>query len=174
VPEKVLLSPRRVVVAPVQPVQLPTVRVPMVAVLDLISVVEALVAKKFVVVAEVPVAFTKVKFWSVEEPIAKRLITDVRPSSSTSNKTVPPENPVLFVPIVKFSEVELLSESILILNEFVVLMNPLVRFPRVSTFGTVREPILPVVEKRFVLDAVVEKKFVLVALVLVELMEVKF
>ena len=33
----------------------------------------ALVANRLVVVAEVPVAFRKVKFWRVEEPVTKRL-----------------------------------------------------------------------------------------------------
>lgn len=32
---------------------------------------DAVVAKKFVVVAEVPVAFMKVKFWRVDEPVAR-------------------------------------------------------------------------------------------------------
>jgi hypothetical protein len=51
------LSPSSVEEAdePPQPTQLPTVSVPIVAVFDLISVVEALVAKKFVVVALVVV-----------------------------------------------------------------------------------------------------------------------
>jgi hypothetical protein len=39
-------------------------------------VVEALVLKKFVVVALVPVALTKVRFWRVEEPVA-RILVDV-------------------------------------------------------------------------------------------------
>ena len=33
---------------------------------------EAVLAKKFVVVADVPVAFKKVKFWRVEEELTKR------------------------------------------------------------------------------------------------------
>ena len=79
-PLKVFESPRRVVEAepPPQPTQEPTVSVPIVAVLVLKSVVEALVAKKFVVVAEVPVARTKVKFWRVEEPVERRLPTVAR------------------------------------------------------------------------------------------------
>jgi len=35
-------------------------------------VVEAVVVKKLVVVAEVPVALMKVKFWRVEEPVMRR------------------------------------------------------------------------------------------------------
>ena len=37
-------------------------------------VVEAVVAKKVVVVAEVPVAFVKVTFWSVLDPVARMLL----------------------------------------------------------------------------------------------------
>jgi len=37
-------------------------------------VVDALVAKKLVVVAELPVAFTNVMFWKVEEALARRLV----------------------------------------------------------------------------------------------------
>ena len=40
---------------------------------------EAVVAKKLVVVAEVPVAFTKVKFWRVVDPERRRLESEVRP-----------------------------------------------------------------------------------------------
>ena len=40
---------------------------------------EAVVAKKLVVVAEVPVAFTKVKFWRVLDPVARRLPRVVSP-----------------------------------------------------------------------------------------------
>ena len=40
---------------------------------------EAVVAKKLVVVAEVPVALTKVKFWRVEEPVRRRFERVVRP-----------------------------------------------------------------------------------------------
>ena len=35
---------------------------------------DAVVANKFVVVALVPVAFTKVKFWRVEEPVTSKLV----------------------------------------------------------------------------------------------------
>ena len=37
------------------------------------------VAKKLVVVADVPVAFTKVKFWSVDDPVAKRFANESVP-----------------------------------------------------------------------------------------------
>ena len=42
-------------------------------------VVEALVAKKLVVVAEVEVELTAVKFWRVDEPLAKMLAKVPRP-----------------------------------------------------------------------------------------------
>ena len=49
-----------------------TLRVPPIfAVLAKRLVEEAVVAKKLVVVAEVPVAFEKVKFWRVVEPVTK-------------------------------------------------------------------------------------------------------
>lgn len=35
---------------------------------------EAVVLKKFVVVAEEPVAFTKVKFWRVDDPVARKFV----------------------------------------------------------------------------------------------------
>ena len=40
----------------------------------------AVVANILVVVAEEPVAFMKVKFWRVEEPVSKRLDSVVRPA----------------------------------------------------------------------------------------------
>ena len=58
------LVPKRVRVPP------PTLRL----------VVLAVVAKKLVVVAEVPVALTKVKFWRVEDALAKRVLVVVRPA----------------------------------------------------------------------------------------------
>ena len=47
-------------------------RFEVVAFVTLLLVPERRVEKKFVVVAAVPVAFTKVKFWRVEEPVTKR------------------------------------------------------------------------------------------------------
>ena len=45
-------------------------------------VLDAVVAKKLVVVAEVPVAVVKVKFWRVEDPVTKR-----EPFAAESNLT---------------------------------------------------------------------------------------
>jgi hypothetical protein len=73
-PEKALLSERSVEEAdePPQPTHEPTVRVPMLAAVAARLVEEAVVEKKLVVVAEVPVALVKVKFWRVVEPETKR------------------------------------------------------------------------------------------------------
>src|ERR1019366_4264897 len=60
-----------------EPVMLP-VRLP-VAVVKKRLVVEALVAKKLVVVAEVPVALTKVKFCRVVDDVTKRLVVVAPP-----------------------------------------------------------------------------------------------
>ena len=46
-------------------------------------VVEAVVAKKLVVVADVPVALVKVRFWRVVEEVARRFLSEVRPALST-------------------------------------------------------------------------------------------
>ena len=57
---------------------------------ELLWVVEnKVVANKLVVVAWVPVAFTKVKFWRVVEPVTKRLERVVRPlvAESVPGKT---------------------------------------------------------------------------------------
>jgi len=53
-------------------VRVPAVSVPMFAAVAKRFVEEAVVAKKLVVVAEVPVALRKVKFWRVEEPVTRR------------------------------------------------------------------------------------------------------
>jgi len=68
------------VLAPVPPFEtvralarFPRVRVPMLALVVKRFVELAVVAKKLVVVAEVPVAFKKVKFCNVLEPVASKL-----------------------------------------------------------------------------------------------------
>lgn len=40
---------------------------------------DAVVAKKFVVVAELPVAFTKVKFWSVDDDVTRTFVVVAKP-----------------------------------------------------------------------------------------------
>ena len=93
-----------------------------------------LVLKREVVVAAVPVALTKVKFWRVVEAVRSRLESEVRPPVAV---TVP----------VKLATLEMVC--------------PLMR-PEVTGPAT-RVPILPLVEKRLVDEAVVEKKLVVVA-----------
>jgi hypothetical protein len=95
---------------------------------------EAVVEKRDVVVALVPVALTNVKFWRVEEPVSSRFESVVSPPVAV---TVP---------------VKLAADDI---------VWPLIR-PEVSV-PAVSVPILPDVEKRFVLEAVLEKKLVVVA-----------
>ena len=57
----------------------PRVTKPKLALVEKRLVDEAVVAKKLVVVAEVPVALTKVKFWRVEEALARMLENVPRP-----------------------------------------------------------------------------------------------
>lgn len=108
-------------------------------------VVLAVVVKKLVVVAEVPVAFTKVKFCNVEDAFNKRFERVVRPE-------------VTFKVPVKEAALVMVWE----------LMRPEVMAPKVAL------PVLRAVANRLVEDAVVEKKLVEVALVEVEFRAVKF
>lgn len=70
---------------------------------------EAVVEKKFVVVAEVPVAFTKVKFWRVVEPVINRLVKVPRPVEVK----LPPE------PVVKkrFVELAVVEKKLVVVAE---------------------------------------------------------
>jgi hypothetical protein len=68
------VGPRAVIPPEEQPVQVPTVRLPNMPRLERKFVVEALVEKIFVVVAEVPVALTKEKFWSVDDAVTSKLV----------------------------------------------------------------------------------------------------
>lgn len=106
---------------------------------------DAVVEKKLVVVALVPVAFRKVKFCKVDEPVTRRLERVESPPVAVS------------VPV-KLAALEIVW----------LFIKPEVIAPRVAL------PVVRVVEKRLVLDAVVEKKFVVVALVPVAFTKVKF
>ena len=106
-------------------------------------VLDAVVAKKFVVVAEVPVAFTKVKFWRVDEPVRRRLERVERP-------------PVTVRVPVKLAAEEMVWEFI----------KPEVMAPRVES------PAVSAVAKRFVEDAVVANELVEVAEVVVEVVKI--
>ena len=102
-------------------------------------VVEAFVENRLAVVADVPVAFVKMKFCSVEEPETRRFARVVKPDATFR------------VPVNAAAD------------EIVwPLMRPDVIGPAVNV------PMFPVVANRFVDDAVVanivpEKKFVVVA-----------
>jgi len=54
-------------------------------------VLEAVVEKRLVVVAEVPVAFRKVKFWSVDDPVARIFANVPRPDDESALKYEFPE-----------------------------------------------------------------------------------
>jgi hypothetical protein len=106
---------------------------------------EAVVAKKLVVVAEVPVALMKVKFWRVLEPVSKRLERVVSPPVAVS------------VPVK------------LAVDEIVwPLIKPEVMAPVVRAPLEVMLPVVKLVEKRLVDEAVVAKELVEVAFVVVE------
>jgi hypothetical protein len=106
---------------------------------------EAVVVNRLVVVAELPVAFTKVKFWRVVEPVRRRFERVVRP-------------PVAVRVPVKDAAEEIVWPFI----------NPDVIAPAVIL------PVFREVEKRLVLEAVVLKKLVVVAEVPVAFTKVKF
>ena len=92
-PEKVLLSARSVEdavpeIAPQVTLPFTTLRALEPAQLPVAMkrfVVEAVVLKKFVVVAEVPVALMKVKFWRVVEEVTRRFNAVARPAADTEN-----------------------------------------------------------------------------------------
>jgi len=113
-------------------------------------VVEALVAKKLVVVAEVPVAFRKVKFWRVDEPVRRRFERVVSPAVAVR------------VPV-KLAAEEMVWE----------LMSPEVKAP--ETVKTWAVPLPRVIElvRMSEVEALVAKKLVEVALVPVALKKVK-
>ena len=58
----------------VAPVMLPRVAFPALSTVAKRLVEEAVVAKRLVVVAALPVALMKVKFWRVDEPVARKLV----------------------------------------------------------------------------------------------------
>ena len=106
----------------------------------------AVVEKKLVVVAELPVALTKVKFCRVELPESSRFESEVKPAVAVK------------VPVKLAAELivwELIKPEV---------MAPVDREP-----VEVMLPVFKEVAKRLVEEAVVEKKLVLVALVVVAL-----
>jgi hypothetical protein len=71
---------------------------------------EAVVVKLFVVVALVPVAFTKVKFWRVEEPLTRRLAIVESPFTNS-------------LPVLKVVAKRLVEDAV-VANELVVVALP--------------------------------------------------
>ena len=112
-------------------------------------VVEAVVAKKLVVVAELVVPRRAVKFCRVEDPVTRRFESEERPPVAV--RVVPTTTePVKFA-----------AEEIVWPFTSPEVMVPAVTLPRVDG------PAVKFVVKRFVDDAVVEKMFVVVAKVVV-------
>ena len=140
-------------------------KLPIEAVLVRNSVVEARPeTKRLVVVAAVPVAFWKVRFWRVVEPLfnkpqlvikpnipvlARRLVVEARPE--TKRFVVVALVPVAFWKVKFWSVVEPLSKRLV----------------------SVLAPALKTEAKRFVVEAVIAKKLVVVAFVVVELVLVR-
>ena len=149
------------------------------------------------VVADVPVALAKVKFWRVEDPVSKRL---ERVESPAVAVRVPVKlaalemvcelmRPEVIAPVVKAVEKRFVLLAV-VLKKFVVVALVPVAFAKVkfckvlealrSRLAKVPKPVEvklppePVVKKRLVELAVVLKKLVVVALVEVELRKVRF
>jgi hypothetical protein len=118
----------------------------------------AVVLKKLVVVAEVPVAFTKVKFWRVVEPVRRRLPKVPEPRV---------REPMLALVLKRLVELEVVEKKLVVVA-FVVVELVAVRASVEMLFET-REAMVP-----RVLVRMEEKKLVEVALVEVELTAVKF
>jgi len=156
------------VVSEPEEVMLPTLRVVAERLVE-----EAVVAKKLVVVAEVPVAFTKVKFWRVVEEVTMRLVVVAWPAMVRPEEVVPP-------PMVEEAVTRRLERVVrpavavtvpvkLAADEIVCpLIVPEVILPKVAL------PTLSAVAKRLVEEATEAKKLVVVAFVEVELRAVKF
>jgi hypothetical protein len=116
---------------------------------------EAVVAKKLVVVAEVPVAFEKVKLWRVVEPIAVRLVVEPVTKARKLVKRLP-----VVVALVVVERVTSLR-SVKVLSP----LKPLLSVRRVDEAKlplqpvqepTVRFPIVAELEKRIDVEALPE------------------
>ena len=151
-------------------------RVPRLALAENRFVELAVVAKKLVVVAEVPVALVKVKFFRVDEPVARKF----------EPVTVPDD--VMFPPFINDPK-RLVEDAVVAKIEvevaFVVVELRAVKFWRVEEPETrrlandpspveVKAPDVKLVADRLVKAPVVAKKLVEVELVDVELSAVKF
>jgi hypothetical protein len=121
-------------------------------------------AKSVVLVLLVVVAFTAVKFWSVELPERRRLAR----LNEFANKLVK-------VPLVAKNEV---AVALVVVEsspvKFCKVLDPAVRKLETVSDPKLLFPAVSVVAKRFVEDAVVAKLLVVVAAEPVALMKVKF
>ena len=121
-------------------------------------VVEALVEKRLVVVAEVPVPFRKVKFWRVVEELARNCwkeetrVVEVARKYGAYTRPVNPPPPV--TERVEPGEVVPMPTFPAKYAKPVVVALVVVELPKIASW-----------EKRLVELAVVEKRFVVVALV---------
>jgi hypothetical protein len=174
-------------------VALPEVKVPKDAVVAKRLVEEAVVAKELVVVACVPVALTKVKFWSVEEPVA-RMFANVASPFPVMVWNVAPWVALNCPPTVEDADVMkppvrvarplavsvLKSAPLVAFNCPPIVEEPmetrLVKVPVELTVSVpvVRDPKEALVEKRLVEELTLANSDVLVALVVVAFAPVKF
>ena len=144
-------------------------------------VVLAVVLKRLVEVAEVPVPLVKVKFCKVLEPETKRspevliLVVALPPILSSLPESLAPKRLVEVpdVPVKVEREVSPLSTESVPVKEAALEIVWLFTRPEVIA-PKVALPAFKAVAKRLVEEAVVEKKFVVVALVEVEFKAVKF
>ena len=119
---------------------------------------------KLVVVAEVVVAKSAVKFWRVVEPERRRFESDVNPPVAV--RVVPmASDPVRFALEVMVCP---------LIKPEVIVFEPAFRAPLNTVAPKVETPAFRIVANRFVEDAVVAKKLVVVADVPVAFRNVKF
>ena len=133
-----------------QPVHEFTVRAPMFPVVAKRLVDEAVVAKKLVVVALVPVALVNVKAWSVVEPVWRAVENEDNPETESVPRVPSEVREEAVTPAARVLPVRLRAET----DPAEPVTFP-VRFPEAE------------VKKRLVVEAVVAKKLVVVALVVV-------
>ena len=122
------------------------------------------------VVAAVPVAFTKVKFWRVDEALAKRLVKVPRPEEVKLPPVPVVKNKLVVEAVVEKREVEVALELV----ELTAVKFCKVEEPLTKRLTKVAEPAEREAENRLVEEAVVLKRLVVVAFVPVALVKVNF
>ena len=135
-------------------------------------VVDAVVEKRLVEVAEVVVALMPVKFWSVLDPVTKRLEKVPDPPEERTQTLLIAKQPL--VRVIPLARVEV---PVPVIERADAVSGPLkVVVPLPVTVSAPMEPVarLKLVAKRLVLEAVVAKELVVVALVEVLFDAVKF